>query len=62
MSEQWYIVIYVHDGEAYSIGTNIADPMPSEFSALPLLESDAAALNSGLAIWDKTSRSIIFIN
>jgi|LakMenEpi03Aug12_release.lakeMendotaPanAssembly.Ray.scaffolds.fasta_scaffold07026_4 hypothetical protein len=61
MSEQWYIVIYVHSGEAYSIGTDIADPMPPEFLALPLSESDAIALNTGLGIWDKTLRSVLIV-
>jgi hypothetical protein len=59
MSEQWYIVIYVDSGEAYSIGTDIANPMPSEFVALPLSEYDTIALTTGKGIWDANSRSVI---
>lgn len=59
MSDQWYIVIYSDSGEAYSIGTEIADPMPSEFTVLPLSDNDAILLMSGKGIWDGASRSIL---
>lgn len=59
MSESWYIVIYADTGEAYSIGSQIADPMPSQFIALPLTDADAEMLNTGRAIWDAASRAIV---
>lgn len=59
MSESWYIVIYADTGEAYSIGTDIADPMPSRFVAVPLTDADAEALNTGRAIWDAATRAIV---
>jgi hypothetical protein len=54
----WYIVIYAATGEAYSIGTDIADPMPAHFVAVPLTDADAELLNTGRAMWDAASRAI----
>jgi hypothetical protein len=56
---KWYIVIRADDGEAYSIGTEIADPMPAEFVALPLSDADADSLNHGRARWDASTRSVV---
>ena len=61
MSEQWQIVIHRDTGEAYSIGTDIADPMPAEFVALPLSEADADAMNMGRASWDAATRSVVML-
>lgn len=58
MSE-WYIVIHSDTGEAYSVGTVIADPMPAEFVALPLSATDADALNKGRGYWHAASRSVV---
>jgi len=55
----WFVIVHVETGEAYSIGTVIADPMPSEFVAVPLLDSDADALNKGRGYWDAASRSVV---
>lgn len=59
MSDQWYIVIHRDTGEAYSVGTVIADPMPAEFVAVLLSESDADSLNKGRGFWDAASRSVV---
>lgn len=56
--EQWWIVIRRDTGGAYSVGTEIADPMPAEYQAVSLSAADAAALNSGRAIWDAARRSV----
>ena len=61
MSDVWQIVIRRDTGEAYSVGTVIADPMPSEFVALPLSEADAESLNKGQAAWDSASRSVVML-
>jgi len=58
MSE-WYIVIRRDTGDAYSIGTVIADPMPAEFVAIPLSDADADSLNKGRGCWDAASRSVV---
>jgi hypothetical protein len=60
MSDSWYIVIRADSGEAYSIGTEIADPMPGQFVALPLSDADAEAMMQGRASWDATSRTVTF--
>lgn len=59
MSETWYVVAFADTGEAYSIGTVLADPMPPEFVAVPLSDADADALNQGRAYWDAATRSIV---
>lgn len=56
---KWYIVIRADSGEAYSIGTEIADPMPAEFVALPLSDADADSLNYGRARWDAVTQSVV---
>jgi hypothetical protein len=55
----WCIVIHRDTGEAYSIGTVIADPMPPEFVAVPLSDADADAINHGRGYWDAASRSVV---
>lgn len=55
----WYVVIRRDTGEAYSVGTVLADPMPAEFVAVPLSDADADALNTGRALWDAASRSVV---
>jgi len=56
---EWYIVIRADNGEAYSIGTEIADPMPAEFVALPLSDADADAIMNGRGYWDAASRTVV---
>lgn len=55
----YYIVIHRDTGEAYSVGTVLADPMPPEFVAIPLADADADAMNKGRASWDAASRSVV---
>jgi hypothetical protein len=59
MSEQWYAVVIDASGEAISFGTVVADPLPPEFVALPLLEADADAINAGRGYWNVASRSVV---
>lgn len=55
----WFVVIHRDTGEAYSVGTVIADPMPPEFVAVPVSDADADAMNKGRALWDAASRSVV---
>jgi hypothetical protein len=59
MPDLWHVVYRVATGEAYSIGTSLADPMPAEFASVLLSESDAAALNNGGGRWDAESLSVV---
>jgi hypothetical protein len=59
MAESWFAVIQCDTGEAYSVGTDIADPMPPGLVAVPLSDADADALNRGRGYWDATSRSVV---
>jgi hypothetical protein len=59
MPDQWFAVIDSETGEARSFGTVLADPMPAEFVAIPLSDTDADALNHGRALWDAASRSVV---
>jgi hypothetical protein len=55
----WHIVLHRETGEAFSVGTVLADPMPAEFVAVPLLDADADALNKGRGYWDAASRTVV---
>jgi hypothetical protein len=55
----WHIVYHSETGEAFSIGTVLADPMPPEFVAIPLSDADADALNKGRGYWDAATRSVV---
>jgi hypothetical protein len=57
--ETWYVVYYSATGEAYSFGTSLADPMPEEFSAKLLSESEADAIHKGTGRWDAASRTVV---
>lgn len=54
-----YVVIHRDTGEAYSVGTVLADPMPAEFVAVPLSDADADAMNKGRALWDAATRAVV---
>lgn len=47
---KWYAVVDAA-GRCQSIGTVLASPMPAGLSAVPLSDSDAAALLDGEAAW-----------
>jgi hypothetical protein len=54
----WFMVVD-DGGEWTSLGTVLADPMPSGLVAVPLSDADAAALNRGRGYWDAASRSVV---
>lgn len=57
MSEQWYVVVD-ESGNAVSIGTVLADPMPDGLAAVLLSDADVNAFNAG-GVWDAATRSVI---
>lgn len=59
MPEQWYIVVYRESGEPYSIGTSIADPMPDQFVAMPISESEAEGLSRGEMRWSAEDARVL---
>lgn len=60
MSSQTWSVVYVSaTGEAVSVGTVVADPLPEGLSAAPLSPADADLLLAGGAAWDAATRSVV---
>ena len=58
MSDVWYVVIDAA-GECRSVGTRVADPLPSGLSAVALSPSEAAAILGGTAAWSVHSRAVV---
>ena len=54
-----YVVYYTDSGEAFSIGSVLADPMPAEFSVYTCQGDEGAGLLDGTLMWDASSRTII---
>lgn len=57
----WYMVFRRDTGEAYSLGTQIADPMPPEFDSKVLTSAEAEALMNMEARWDAVRRKCVAI-
>jgi hypothetical protein len=57
--ETWYIVYNTNDGQSVSIGTVLADPLPSHLTAQPLSQLEADGLLNGLLLWDPVTGSLI---
>lgn len=55
----WHVVYVVATGEAYSVGTVLADPMPPRYAVAPITDAEAEALNAGRGCWDAASRSVV---
>ena len=51
----------IHDetGEALSIGTVLADPMPDQLTVVELAETDADLLAAGRGIWNAATLSVV---
>ena len=54
----WHVVYHIETGEAYSVGTVVADPLPAGLASAPLADADADALNTGRAVWDAATLSV----
>jgi len=59
MSETWYIVYESDTGKCVSIGTIVADPLPSNLSVVSLSEGDSSMLLNGKAYWNEATLSVI---
>jgi hypothetical protein len=57
--ETWYIVYNTNDGQSVSIGTVLANPLPSHLTAQPLSQLEADGLLNGMLLWDPITRSLI---
>lgn len=58
MPDAWFLVVD-SGGECRSIGTRVADPLPSGLSAVALSSADAAAILAGVAAWSPHSRAVV---
>lgn len=54
-----YVVYYSDTGEAFSIGSVLAVPMPDEFSVYTCQGNEGAGLVDGTLMWDPASRTIV---
>jgi hypothetical protein len=52
-------LVYGEDGEAVSIGTVLADPMPDGLTVVELSEVDAGVLAAGRGRWDAATLSVV---
>jgi hypothetical protein len=56
-----HVVYYTDTGEAFSIGSVLAVPMPPEFSVYTCTEDEGVALLSGGLRWDAASRTLAVV-
>jgi hypothetical protein len=52
-------LIYDESGEAASIGTVLADPMPEHLTVVELADDDADLLANGRGLWDADTLSVV---
>jgi hypothetical protein len=57
--QNWHLLYNTTTGQSVSIGTVIADPLPSGITALPLTDAEGGGLQNGSLIWDAASRTLI---
>ena len=55
----WHIVYNTATGASVSIGTVLADPMPSQFSVFDMTEAEKDQLFAGTLRWDEITRSLV---
>jgi hypothetical protein len=53
-----HVVYYTDSGEAFSIGSVLADPMPSQFSVHACQDDEAYGLVSGFMHWNPNTRTV----
>lgn len=58
MSEAWFLVIDA-SGECRSIGTRVADPLPSGLRAAQISNSEAESFLEGALRWDAATSSFV---
>jgi hypothetical protein len=57
--QNWHLLYNTTTGQSVSIGTVIADPLPSGITALPLTDEQGEGLQNGTLIWDAATRTLI---
>lgn len=57
--DNWHIVYNTATGASVSIGSVLADPMPSEFSVFDMTEAEKDQLFAGTLRWDEATRSLV---
>jgi hypothetical protein len=57
----WHVVYHRESGEAFSIGTVLADPMPPQFAVQAITDAEAEAINAGAARWDAQTRAVVAV-
>jgi hypothetical protein len=57
----WHVVYHRESGEAFSIGTVLADPMPPQFAVQAITDAEAEAINAGTARWDAQTRAVMAV-
>lgn len=57
----WHLVINKQSGEAFSIGTILADPMPDHLEPIALTDEQANGLLGGTLRWDGETRNFAVI-
>jgi hypothetical protein len=57
----WHVVYVVETGEAYSVGTVLADPMPPQYGVKAITDAEAEAINAGTARWDAQTRAVVAV-
>jgi hypothetical protein len=55
----WHVVYVLETGEAYSIGTVLAEPMPPQFGVREITDAEAEAINTGAARWDAATLAVV---
>lgn len=59
--KNWHILYNTNTGQAVSIGTVIADPIPEELTALSLTDEEGDGLCQGLYKWDENLKKVVLI-
>jgi hypothetical protein len=57
--QNWHLLYNTESGQSVSIGTVIANPLPTDLTALPLTDEQGEGLQNGSLIWDAATRSLI---
>ena len=60
MPEQWFLVADA-SGNAVSMGTVVANPLPAGLTAVALSDADAAAMLSGESCWSASARALVAV-
>ena len=60
MNDAWFVVTDA-SGNAVSIGTVVADPLPQGFAVRRLSDVESALLSSQTGVWDSLTQAVAFL-